>query len=275
MYLTQSYKASYSSELYNPHLQRYLLRAAQLRTHGDSSGSSLSTRTLIESNLLLVVSIAHEHHLSTGYPLDDLIQEGNIGLFNAAQTFIPSKDTKFSTYAANGITKAIRTKLKALRKYQREVSEDEIPRPPYHHITPEKLISERLHFYLRLGNLSSEEAEIIKLTLQGYDTPEIGAKLGVSKAAAGQKRTKALLKLKIIDAKRLPAKLLLDDVFIEKLFEYKDDHYLILKHDSYESIRLAKSLIEDEDSLYTMLCILDTNHAQQVKRQKIKLRQAA
>ena len=63
--------------------------------------------------------------------------------------------------------------------------------------------------------------------------------------------------------------------FIEKLFEYKDDHYLILKHDSYESIRLAKSLIEDEDSLYTMLCILDTNHAQQVKRQKIKLRQAA
>jgi DNA-directed RNA polymerase sigma subunit (sigma70/sigma32) len=43
-------------------------------------------RRLIESQLMLVVSIA-ERHLPSGVPMLDLIQKGNIGLMNAVRSF--------------------------------------------------------------------------------------------------------------------------------------------------------------------------------------------
>jgi RNA polymerase primary sigma factor len=43
-------------------------------------------RRLIESQLMLVVSIAQKHSAS-GVPMLDLIQEGNIGLMNAIRSF--------------------------------------------------------------------------------------------------------------------------------------------------------------------------------------------
>lgn len=63
-------------------------------------------RELIEKNLRLVVNVAKKH-IGHGMALEDLIQEGNIGLMRAAEKFEPKKGFKFSTYATWWIRQAI------------------------------------------------------------------------------------------------------------------------------------------------------------------------
>jgi len=63
------------------------------------NGDTAATTELITANLGLVVRAAYDYKRS-GIPLDDLVQEGNLGLIRAAQTFDPSAHTtRFATYA--------------------------------------------------------------------------------------------------------------------------------------------------------------------------------
>jgi RNA polymerase primary sigma factor len=70
------------------------------------TGNEYAKRVLIESNLKLVVSVAKVYSRS-GLPLPDLIQEGNIGLIKAVDSFDPEKGFRFSTYAVAWIRQAI------------------------------------------------------------------------------------------------------------------------------------------------------------------------
>ena len=63
-------------------------------------------RTMIESNLRLVVSIARRFP-ATGLSIGDLVQEGNLGLLRAVEKFDWRRDCKFSTYATWWIRQAI------------------------------------------------------------------------------------------------------------------------------------------------------------------------
>jgi len=56
---------------------------------------------IIESHLWLVVDIVNKHFnkKDVGLPLDDLIQEGNLGLIEAAERFQPTLSTRFMQYA--------------------------------------------------------------------------------------------------------------------------------------------------------------------------------
>lgn len=69
-------------------------------------GDLSALNMLVKHNLRLVISIANRH-IGQGVPIDDLIQEGNLGLHDAARKYDPSEGTRFATYASLWIRKRI------------------------------------------------------------------------------------------------------------------------------------------------------------------------
>lgn len=87
-------------------------------TRAVQKGDERARMRLIESNMRLVINIAKSYR-NRSIPLEDLIQEGAIGLMQAAERFDPDKGYRFSTYATHwirqAIGRAIDNKSKAIR----------------------------------------------------------------------------------------------------------------------------------------------------------------
>ena len=92
-------------------LQRYLQEISQfplltreeteeLAIHYNETGDADAAYKLVSSNLRLVVKVAMDFQKYWMQNFLDLIQEGNVGLVQAAKKFDPFREVKFSYYAA-------------------------------------------------------------------------------------------------------------------------------------------------------------------------------
>jgi RNA polymerase primary sigma factor len=70
-------------------------------------GDPYAREQMVKANLRLVVNIARGY-LNKGLSLEDLIEEGNLGLMRAVEGYDGTMETRFSTYASYWIKQSIR-----------------------------------------------------------------------------------------------------------------------------------------------------------------------
>lgn len=138
-----------------------------------SNGEKEARDRMVRANLRLVVNIARAY-TGKGLPLQDLIEEGNLGLLRAVEGFDPDMNTRFSTYASYWIKQSIKRALinsaktiripaymvELLTKWRRATAklDDELGRPP----TQEEVAKE-------LG-LPKKKLSIVRAAIQLYNT---------------------------------------------------------------------------------------------------------
>ncbi len=102
-----------SLEQYFKEISRYPLidQDEEVRlAQGIRRGEEEALNKLVRANLRFVVSVSKKYR-NQGVPLQDLINEGNLGLIKAARRFDETKGIRFVTYAVWWIRQAIRQAL--------------------------------------------------------------------------------------------------------------------------------------------------------------------
>ncbi len=107
--------------LYMREISRYELLTAEEEVtlaRAIAKGSEAARQQMIQANLRLVVKIARRY-MHRGMALDDLIEEGNIGLMRAVEKFDDAHGCRFSTYATwwirQSVERAIMNQARTIR----------------------------------------------------------------------------------------------------------------------------------------------------------------
>ncbi len=154
---------------------------------GIANGDIRARDHMVRANLRLVVNIARGYS-GKGLSLQDLIEEGNLGLLRAVEGFDPAMGTRFSTYASYWIKQSIKRALinsaktiripaymvELLSKWRRATSRlsEELGRTP----TPEEIA--------RVLGVPKKKLPIIKKAIRIYnltpqtDQSDVGWSLG-------------------------------------------------------------------------------------------------
>lgn len=88
-------------------------RLARLMRSGTSFEQNEARQKLIESNLRLVVHLARRYAGRAALPLLDIVQEGNLGLMRAVESFDPGRGRRLSSYATKPIRESINRAIAA------------------------------------------------------------------------------------------------------------------------------------------------------------------
>ena len=92
--------------------EQSLTAERRLELESKARAGRASVRTLVESNLRLVVSIAKSQPVIVGMDQRlDLIREGNWALLRAAREFEPGGEMRFAAYARPRVRSAIERRL--------------------------------------------------------------------------------------------------------------------------------------------------------------------
>ncbi len=117
---------------------------------------------MVQCNMRLVMSIARRYH-GVGVNVQDLVQEGSLGLARAAEKFDPKKGFKFSTYASWWIQQAV---FRSIAYHSRTI------RLPVHvHNLLNKVRRARQLLQQELGRMPTNEemANEMDMTLDKYN----------------------------------------------------------------------------------------------------------
>tara|TARA_Y100000817_G_scaffold91669_2_gene71427 strand:- start:13062 stop:13907 length:846 start_codon:yes stop_codon:yes gene_type:complete len=134
------------------------IRLTKLVKQGDRN----ALNKIIESNLKFVVSVANKYRV-TGIPLEDLINEGNIGLVKSAFRFDETRGFKFISYAVWWIRQSI---LQFIADQGRVVR---LPANVANSMTKMKKNSEKLESALERLPTMGEIAELMEISEKEAD----------------------------------------------------------------------------------------------------------
>ena len=148
-----------------------------IKTSKDQQEINIARNKLINANQGLVVSIAQKH--SDNFSLEDLIQEGNLGLLEAAEKYDYEKGFRFSTFAfyyidgeikkyiaeSSGMSKDTFYNLNNLKIKEAKLTE-ELKRAP----TIEELASELNVSVVVVNNLLEYDVDLINVDALEHKT---------------------------------------------------------------------------------------------------------
>lgn len=120
----------------------------------EKTGDSSIKNKLVRSNLRLVISIANQYK-NFNMPMEDLIQEGNMGLMKSIERFDWRKGYKFSTYATWWVRQAI---TQHITKSRRTI------RIPAHAVSLKKKMANAAEEYRRLFGVDATTEELTEIT---------------------------------------------------------------------------------------------------------------
>jgi len=157
------------------------------------SGDERAIAKIVEQYKGLVIALARRRYLSGG-DLEDLIQEGTLGLVKAIRQYSQEKGENFCKFASISIINKINDAVRAdnrnrnkalndaisfeeLERQAQEPEDDKECNPLTIYLSNEK----RNKFYENINSiLRPDQMNILKLYLEGYTYKEIGEKLNIT-----------------------------------------------------------------------------------------------
>ncbi len=179
-------------------------------------GDESAENEILEKYKDTVVKISRGYFIIGG-ELEDIIQEGMIGLYKAIKNFSKNKNATFKTFAIICIKHQIQTAIKkantkknlplsnsvSLQSFSEKSEEDEfLPVNLIFQVSPdEKIINRENYKYLVSAikkTLSKKEFEVLKYYLRGYTYKEIADFLNLNQKSIDNSLSRIKNKLKNI-----------------------------------------------------------------------------